>query len=227
MAGLTFAVRPGETVAVVGRSGAGKSTIVNLLLRFVAPQHGRVLVGGHDITELTAESLRARIAVVSQDTYLFRATVAENLRLARPDATDEQLVAAARAANAHEFIATLPEGYATLIGERGLTLSGGQRQRLAIARALLKDAPILVLDEATSSVDAENEAGIGAALDRLSVGRTTLVIAHRLNTVRNAERILVLAGGQLVEQGTHDELLARRGTYAALVAAQTTVMGSA
>ncbi len=227
MAGLTFAVRPGETVAVVGRSGAGKSTLVNLLLRFVAPQHGRVLVGGHDITELTAESLRARIAVVSQDTYLFRATVAETLRLARPDATDEQLVAAARAANAHEFIATLPEVYATLIGERGLTLSGGQRQRLAIARALLKDAPLLVLDEATSSVDAENEAGIGAARDRLSVGRTTLVIAHRLNTVRNAERILVLAGGQLVEQGTHDELLARRGTYAALVAAQTTVMGSA
>lgn len=218
---LTFAVRAGETVAVVGRSGAGKTTLVNLLLRFVAPQDGRVTVGGHDIAGLQSDSLHERVAVVSQDTYLFHGTIADNLRLADPGAGDEELRAAAGAADIHAFIASLSDGYQTLVGERGLTLSGGQRQRVAIARALLKDAPILILDEATSAVDAESEAGIAAALDRLSAGRTTLLIAHRLNTVRHADRILTLAGGRLVEQGSHERLLARGGTYAELVAAQT------
>lgn len=221
VADLSFEIQAGETVGVVGRSGAGKSTLVNLLLRFVAPQDGRVVVGGYDTATIAADSLRERVAVVSQDTYLFHGSVADNLRLAKAEATDEELVAAARAANAHEFIASLPDGYATTIGERGLTLSGGQRQRVAIARALLKDAQILVLDEATSAVDAENEVGIVAALDRLSTGRTTLVIAHRLNTVRHADRILVLADGRLVEQGRHADLLAGAGQYAALVAEQT------
>ncbi|MDP2711162.1 MAG: thiol reductant ABC exporter subunit CydD [Solirubrobacteraceae bacterium] len=220
VAGLSLALRPGETVALVGRSGAGKSTVVNLLLRFVAPDSGTIAVGGHDVAAVRAASLRERIAVVSQDAYLFRGTIAENLRLARPDASDAELVAAARDASVHAFVASLPDGYDTLVGERGLTLSGGQRQRLAIARALLRDAPILVLDEATSSVDAENEAAIGAALRRLTAGRTTLVIAHRLNTVRTADRILVIADGRLVEHGTHDELAARAGHYADLVAAQ-------
>lgn len=218
---LTFAVAPGESVALVGRSGAGKSTVVNLLLRFAAPDHGRVLVAGADIADVTGASLRKRIAVVSQDTFLFRGTVADNLRLARPDATGAQLERAARAANAHELIAGLPDGYGTLVGERGLTLSGGQRQRLAIARALLADAQILILDEATSAVDAQNETQITDALARLAAGRTTLVIAHRLNTVQGADRILVLSGGRLVEQGTHPALVTSGGVYADMVAAQT------
>ena len=221
---LSFSMAAGETVAVVGRSGAGKTTLVNLLLRFVVPQRGRVVVCGQDITQVQGESLRSLVSVVSQDTYLFRGTVADNLRLAKAGATDEELVAAARAANAHEFVACLPDGYATMIGERGLTLSGGQRQRLSIARALLRNAPILVLDEATSAVDAENEAGIVAALDRLSTERTTLVIAHRLNTVRHADRILILEDGRLVGEGSHDELLTGCASYADLVAAQTGVM---
>ncbi len=220
LAHVSFSAEPGETVAIVGRSGAGKTTLVALLQRFFDPQEGRVVIGGVDARDLTLDSLREQIAVVAQDTYLFYGTVADNLRLAKPGATTEELVAAAKAANAHAFIASLPAGYDTPVGERGLTLSGGQRQRIAIARALLKDAPILVLDEATSAVDTANEAAITEALDRLAAGRTTLVIAHRLSTVRHADRIVVLAGGQVVEVGDHDDLLDRRGDYSRLIAAQ-------
>lgn len=217
-------LRPGETLGIVGRSGAGKSTVVNLILRFVDPQAGRVLMGGRDIRELPLDTIRRQVAVVAQDTYLFYGTVAENLRLGKPSATRAELEAAARAANGHDFIAALPHGYETMVGERGARLSGGQRQRIAIARALLRDAPILILDEATSSVDAENEAAIQQALERLQRGRTTLVIAHRLSSVMHADRIIVLDRGRLVETGTSDELLRHRdGVYAQLMAAQQVV----
>ena len=219
-AGIRFAVRPGERVGIVGASGSGKSTVARLLLRFYDPEGGRVTIGGRDLRELSLAQVRGRIAVVSQDTWLFHGTVEENVRMGRPDATAEQLRAAARAANAEEFILRLPQGYATVVGERGVRLSGGQRQRIAIARALLRDAPILVLDEALSSVDAESEALIQAALDRLMVGRTTLVFAHRLSSVIGADRILVLDEGRVVEQGTHAELITGSGTYARLMAGQ-------
>ncbi len=213
-------VAPGERVAIVGRSGSGKTTVVSLLLRLFDPQHGRVLIDGHDARELPLDDLRSLIAVVAQDTHLFHDTVRNNLLLARPDAHEDNLDAAVTAARAHELIRALPQGYDTVVGERGLKLSGGQRQRIAIARALLKDAPILVLDEATSSVDAANEAAIQEALDVLTVGRTTLVIAHRLSTVRSADRVVVLDAGRIVESGGHDELLSKRGAYARLVASQ-------
>jgi len=225
-AGLAFAVAPGERVAVVGPSGAGKSTIATLLLRFHDPQQGRVLVGGRDVRTLPLEALRSRIAVVHQDAYLFHGTVEDNLRIGKADATPDQLRAAARAANAEEFILRLPDGYRTVVGERGVRLSGGQRQRIAIARALLRDAPILVLDEALSSVDAENEALIQQALERLMAGRTTLVFAHRLSSVARADRILVLDAGRVVETGTHAALLARGGAYARLMRAQADDAGS-
>jgi ATP-binding cassette, subfamily B, bacterial len=218
--GLSFTVRPGERIGVVGPSGSGKSTIARLLLRFYDPQRGRVLVGGHDVRALGLDQLRSRLAIVHQDTYLFHGTVEDNLRLGKPDATPAELRAAAQAANADEFIDRLPQGYQTVVGERGIRLSGGQRQRIAIARALLRDAPILILDEALSSVDAENEAVIQQGLDRLMEGRTTLIFAHRLSSVVRADRILVLDGGSLVETGTHAELIARRGAYARLMAAQ-------
>ena len=217
---LSFEVTPGETVALVGRSGAGKTTIVSLLLRFFDADEGTVSVGGRDVRAMTVEDLRRQIAVVAQDTFLFHATVAENLRLARPGATQEDLERAARDAHAHQFIAALPKGYDTVIGERGLKLSGGERQRLSIARALLKDAPILVLDEATSSVDAASEATIQEALERLTAGRTTLVIAHRLSTVRTADRVIVLDQGRPIESGIPGELVEQEGAYARLVAAQ-------
>lgn len=218
--GLSLQVEPGETVALVGRSGAGKSTVVNLLLRFFDPSSGRVLLNGTDLRDMPLQAARGQISVVSQDTYLFRGTVAENLRLARPDATMRDLEHAARLAHAHEFIAELPDGYDTIISERGATLSGGERQRLSIARALLKDAPLLVLDEATSSVDVASEATIQAGLEASMAGRTTLVIGHRLSTVRNADRIVVLDRGRVTQAGTHDELVAAGGTYRQLISAQ-------
>jgi ABC-type multidrug transport system fused ATPase/permease subunit len=205
---------------VVGPSGAGKTTLVALLLRFVDPQHGSILLGGHDLRDLPIEQLRSLIAVVSQETYLFGGSVRDNLALARPDASDREIENAARIANAHGFITGFPDGYATIVGERGLRLSGGQRQRLAIARAVLKDAPILILDEATANVDAAAEAAIAAALDRIAADRTTIVIAHRLSTVRHADRIVVLEAGRVVETGDHDALVERHGAYARLVSAQ-------
>ncbi|HNR59177.1 MAG TPA: ATP-binding cassette domain-containing protein, partial [Methanothrix sp.] len=204
---ITFHVPPGGMVALVGATGAGKSTVVDLLYRFHEPQAGRVLLGGYDIKELPLDFLRSHLAPVAQEAYLFYDTVENNLRLGKPDASDEELFEAARSASAHKFISALPQGYQTIIGERGVRLSGGERQRIAIARALLKDAPILLLDEPTSSVDAENEASIQKALDRLKSGRTVLVIAHRLSTVRNADVILVMDQGRVAERGTHEELM--------------------
>jgi ATP-binding cassette subfamily C protein CydCD len=218
--GLSFTVAAGERVGIVGPSGSGKSSIVRLLLRLHDPQTGSVSIGGHDLRHLDPHALRGLIAVVAQDTYLFHGTVEENLRLGRPDASDADLVAAATAANAHGFIEALPEGYRTVIGERGARLSGGQRQRLAIARALLRDAPILVLDEALSSVDAENEAMIQQALDRLMAGRTTLILAHRLSSVIGADRILVLEDGHVAQSGTHAAMIEVDGPYRRLMGPQ-------
>lgn len=220
--GLTFSVAAGERIGIVGPSGAGKSSIVRLLLRQYDPQGGSIRIAGQDVRTLDPDALRAKIAVVAQDTMLFAGTVEENLRLGRPDATHDEVEAAARAAYAHDFISSLPDGYQTSIGERGVQLSGGQRQRLAIARALLRDAPILILDEALSAVDAENEALIQRALDRLMQGRTTLILAHRLSSVIGADRILVLDDGLVAESGTHDELMKRSGLYHRLMAAQVT-----
>ena len=218
---VSFELREGETLGVVGASGAGKSTLVWLMYRFYDPQAGSIRLGGHDLRDLPLSVVRDNISVVTQDTYLFHGTVADNLRFGKPDATPQELEKAARAANAHEFISHLPHGYDTVVGERAIRLSGGQRQRLAIARALLKDSPVLLLDEALSSVDAENEAVIQSALDRLMENRTTLVIAHRLSSVINADRILVLDEGRAVEIGRHDELMAADGTYAGLMRQQT------
>ena len=218
--GLSFTVAAGEKIGIVGPSGSGKSSIARLLLRLFDPQRGTVRIGGRDLRTLDPETLRRMIAVVHQDTYLFYGTVEENLRLGKPGAGREELEAAARDANAHDFIVALPQGYATMIGERGVLLSGGQRQRLAIARALLRDAPILILDEALSSVDAENEAVIQQAIDRLSAGRTTLILAHRLSSVIGADRILVLDKGHIVETGRHAELIGRDGPYRRLMGSQ-------
>lgn len=218
--GLSFDVAAGEKIGIVGPSGCGKSSVARLLLRLFDPQRGTVKIGGHDIKTLDPEALHRMIAVVHQDTYLFHGTVEENLRLGKLDAAREEIEVAARDANAHEFISLLPRGYQTMIGERGVLLSGGQRQRLAIARALLRDAPILILDEALSSVDAENEAIIQQAIDRLSRGRTTLILAHRLSSVIGADRILVLDKGRIVESGRHAELIRRDGPYRHLMGAQ-------
>src|ERR1700722_20158583 len=222
---LTFAVAAGEKIGIVGPSGSGKSSVARLLLRLFDPQMGTVRIGGVDLRGLDPETLRAQIAVVHQDTYLFHGTVEENLRLGRPDATEAELVAAARDANAHDFIMLLPQGYQTMLGERGVNLSGGQRQRLAIARALLRDSPILILDEALSSVDAENEAVIQEAIDRLSQGRTTLILAHRLSSVIGADRILVLDHGHVAEEGSHAVLIRRDGPYRRLMGAQAEERG--
>jgi ABC-type multidrug transport system fused ATPase/permease subunit len=218
--GLSFDIASGERVGIVGPSGSGKSTIVRLLLRLHDPQSGAVRIGGQDLRALDPQAVRRLIAVVAQDTYLFHGTIEENLRLGCPDASEAEIAAAARAANAHDFIEALPDGYQTLIGERGARLSGGQRQRIAIARALLRDAPILVLDEALSSVDAENEAVIQQALDRLMTGRTTLILAHRLSSVINADRILVLDDGAVAQSGSHGALIAQDGPYRRLMGPQ-------
>jgi ATP-binding cassette, subfamily C, bacterial CydC len=217
---LSFYVQPGETVALVGPSGAGKSTCVSLLLRFWDPNRGAIRLGGIDLRDFPLDDLRRRIAIVQQDNYLFNTSMGENIRLGKPDATAEEIEAAAQAANIHEFIVGLSNGYDTMVGERGAKLSGGQRQRLALARAFLKNAPILVLDEATSNLDSENERLIKAAVARLMAGRTTLVIAHRLSTIISADRVVMLDRGHVVASGRHADLVAADGPYAQLIAAQ-------
>ena len=217
---VTLAAEPGQMIAFVGPSGAGKSTIANLIPRFYDVDSGAIKIDGHDIRDVTIDSLRAQIGIVPQETMLFSTTVRENIRYGRLDATDEEIEAAARDANAHEFITALPEGYDTQIGERGLMLSGGQRQRIAIARAILKDPRILILDEATSALDTESEKVVQAALDRLMVGRTSFVIAHRLSTIFGADQIYVIEHGEVLEHGPHEELLAAKGLYAELYALQ-------
>ena len=213
---VSFSAAPGQMIAFVGPSGAGKSTIANLIPRFYDVSAGAIRIDGHDVRDVTMESLRAQIGIVPQETMLFSATVRENIRYGRLNATEEEILQAAKDANAHEFIMALPEGYDTKIGERGLNLSGGQRQRIAIARAILKDPRILILDEATSALDTESEKVVQAALDRLMVGRTSFVIAHRLSTVFGADQIYVIEGGRIHEHGTHEALLAAGGLYSNL-----------
>lgn len=220
LSSVSFSIKEKEFVALVGPSGAGKSTVISLLLRFFDPTSGHIRIGGTNISDLSLENLRSLVSVVSQDTYLFHGTIEDNLRIAKPDATKDEIHAAAIAAHIDEFIFNLPQGYATEIGERGAHLSGGQRQRLSIARALLKNAPILILDEATSNVDPRSESAIQDALDGLVGRRTTLVIAHRLSTIRKADRILVLENGRIVEEGNHQSLEQSGQIYSRLMAAQ-------
>jgi ATP-binding cassette subfamily B protein len=216
LSGVSFRVAPGETLGIAGPTGAGKSTVVKLLLRLYDVTGGAVRIDGHDVRELAQRDLRSNIALVSQDVYLFHGTIYENIAYSTGSAGPEVVERAARLAQLHDFVAALPDGYATIVGERGIKLSGGQRQRLSIARAIVKDAPILVLDEATSSVDTETERAIQQSLKTLTAGRTALIIAHRLSTIRHADRILVLRDGKVAEEGHHDDLLARGGTYADL-----------
>ena len=219
---VSFKVKPGETVALVGPSGAGKSTVFQLLLRFFDPQSGTVSIDGHPLQETTKKAFREAIALVPQDPVIFAASAKENIAFGRPDATDAEIIAAARAAAAYEFIAALPDGMDTYVGERGVMLSGGQKQRIAIARAILRDAPILLLDEATSALDAESERDVQAAVDEMATERTTLIVAHRLATVKKADRILVFDQGQIVAEGNHDELVSQGGLYARLAKLQFT-----
>jgi ATP-binding cassette subfamily B protein len=217
---FSLAIAPGETVALVGPSGAGKSTVFQMLLRFYDPKQGRILLDGVATRDLALHDLRGRIGIVPQDAVVFSSSAMENIRYGKPGASDTEVMAAAKAAFAHDFIMALPEGYATFLGERGVRLSGGQRQRIAIARAMLKNPPLLLLDEATSALDAESERMVQAALESAMQGRTTLVIAHRLATVQQADRIVVLDHGKIVEQGTHESLVAANGVYARLAALQ-------
>jgi ATP-binding cassette subfamily B protein/subfamily B ATP-binding cassette protein MsbA len=210
---VSFEALPGQTIAIVGPTGTGKSTLVSLVPRFFDPSQGRVTIDGVDVRDLELKSLRSQVGIVLQEPFLFPLSIAENIAYGRPDASREEIEAAARDANAHQFIERLPEGYATIIGERGATLSGGERQRLSIARALLKNAPILILDEPTSALDSQTESLVLEALERLMKNKTTLIIAHRLSTVRRADRIIVLEGGKIVESGTHNDLLTKQSLF--------------
>jgi ATP-binding cassette subfamily B protein len=218
---VSFEVRPGETVAIIGATGAGKSTLASLIPRFHDAWSGRITVDGVDVRELQLKSLRSQVAVVLQEPFLLPMTVAENIAYGRPDAPFDDIEAAARAANAHDFIMRLPEGYDTVLAERGATLSGGERQRLSVARALLKDAPILILDEPTSAIDSETEAQLLVALERLMMGRATIVIAHRMSTIATADRVVALEHGRVVEDGPPADLIAKGGVYARFLARQT------
>jgi ATP-binding cassette subfamily B protein len=218
---ISFKIQPGQTLALVGTTGAGKTTIANLLPRFYDSISGTITVDGMDIRKMSVQGLRSNISMVMQDVFLFNGTVKENIRYSDPDASEDEIINAAKAARAHDFIMSLPDGYDTVIGERGVKLSGGQKQRLAIARAVIKNAPILILDEATSAVDTETEAEIQEALNELMIGRTSIVIAHRLSTIKHADQILVLEGGEIIEQGRHQELIVRPGRYRRLHDAQT------
>jgi ATP-binding cassette subfamily B protein/subfamily B ATP-binding cassette protein MsbA len=219
---VSLRARPGQMIALVGPTGAGKSTLVNLLPAFYEPTAGRITIDGQDISRISLEALRAQISVVSQEPFLFNGTVRENILYGKLNATEPELTAAARAANCHEFLSRLPEGYDSRVGERGVKLSVGEKQRVSIARALLKNSPILILDEATASVDTATERLIQEALERLMANRTSFVIAHRLSTIRDADLILVLRRGQIIERGTHDELLEFGGLYAKLARIQNT-----
>ena len=218
--GLSFVAEPNTTTALVGPSGGGKSTIINILQRFYEVDSGRILIDGCDIASVDLHSLRQQIAFVSQEVFLFRGTIRENIALGKPGATEEEIIAAAVKAHAHDFISGFANGYFTPVGEHGAQLSGGQRQRIAIARAILKNAPIILLDEPTAALDSESEREVQKALDDLRSGRTTVVVAHRLQTIVNADHICVLENGRTVETGTHDELISREGTYSTFFAAQ-------
>jgi ATP-binding cassette subfamily B protein len=213
--GMTFTAEPGQLTALVGPSGGGKSTVFSLIMRFYDPERGRIVIDGQDISTVSRRSLRQNVAYVGQDVFLFRGTVRENIAFGKPDASEDEIVAAAKAAYAHDFIMTFPRGYDTPVGEHGLQLSGGQRQRVAIARALIKNAPIILLDEATAALDSESELQVREAMDHLCKGKTTLAIAHRLHTISHADRIYVVEDGRAVESGRHDELLRKSGRYAA------------
>jgi ATP-binding cassette subfamily B protein len=219
---VDLTVSAGTRTAIVGETGSGKTTLGYLVARLYEPQQGSVTIDGIDLRDMSLASLAATVGVVSQETYLFHASVRENLRFARPDATDEEIEDAARTARIHTLVASLPQGYDTVVGERGYRFSGGEKQRMAIARTILRNPPVLVLDEATSSLDTQTEYAVQAELERLAEGRTTITIAHRLSTVRDADQIVVLDNGQIVERGTHEELLERGGAYAALVARDVT-----